>query len=43
MNPSPVPGKPVQVILAGPFGDSGAAQAALRAARGAGFGDAFVK
>lgn len=36
-------GKPVQVILAGPFGDSGAAQAALRAARGAGFGDAFVK
>lgn len=36
-------GKPVQVILAGPFGDSGAAQAALRAARAAGFGDAFVK
>ena len=36
-------GKPVQVILAGPFGDSGAAQAALRAARGAGFGDAFVR
>ncbi|PLL12608.1 hypothetical protein C0V75_11825 [Tabrizicola sp. TH137] len=36
-------GKPVQVILAGPFGDSGAAKAALRAARGAGFGDAFVK
>ena len=36
-------GKPVQVILAGPFGDSGAAQSALRAARGAGFGDAFVK
>lgn len=36
-------GKPVQVILAGPFGDSGAAAAALRAARGAGFGDAFVR
>ncbi len=36
-------GKPVQVILAGPFGDSGSAQAALRAARGAGFGDAFVR
>jgi hypothetical protein len=36
-------GKPVQVVLAGPFGSSAEAQAALRAARGAGFGDAFVR
>lgn len=36
-------GKPVQVVLAGPFGSAAEAQAALRAARGAGFGDAFVR
>ncbi len=36
-------GKPVQVVLAGPFGSATEAQAALRAARGAGFGDAFVR
>jgi hypothetical protein len=36
-------GKAVQVVLAGPFGSSGEAQAALRAARGAGFGDAFLR
>ncbi|NBE07932.1 SPOR domain-containing protein [Paragemmobacter ruber] len=36
-------GKPVQVVLAGPFGSAAEAQAALRAARGAGFGDAFLR
>lgn len=36
-------GKAVQVVLAGPFPSSAEAQAALRSARGAGFGDAFVK
>lgn len=36
-------GKAVQVVLAGPFGSAAEAQAALRAARGAGFGDAFVR
>ncbi len=36
-------GKALQIVLAGPFGDQGAAQAALRAARGAGFGDAFIR
>lgn len=36
-------GKALQVVLAGPFGDAGSAQAALRAARGAGFGDAFLR
>lgn len=36
-------GKPVQVVLAGPFGSSAEAQAALGAARGAGFGDAFLR
>jgi len=36
-------GKAVQVVLAGPFGSSAEAQAALRAARGAGFGDAFIR
>jgi hypothetical protein len=30
-------------VLAGPFGTPGEAQAALGAARGAGFGDAFVR
>jgi hypothetical protein len=36
-------GKAVQVVLAGPFGSAAEAQAALSAARGAGFGDAFVR
>ena len=36
-------GQALQVVLAGPFGDTGAAQAALGAARGAGFGDAFIR
>lgn len=36
-------GKAVQVVLAGPFGSAGEAQAALGAARGAGFGDAFIR
>lgn len=36
-------GKAVQVVLAGPFGSGAEAQAALRAARGAGFGDAFIR
>ena len=36
-------GKAVQVVLAGPFGSAGEAQAALSAARGAGFGDAFIR
>lgn len=36
-------GKAVQVVLAGPFGSAGDAQAALGAARGAGFGDAFIR
>lgn len=36
-------GKAVQVVLAGPFGSAADAQAALRAARGAGFGDAFLR
>jgi cell division protein FtsN len=36
-------GKAVQVVLAGPFGSAAEAQAALQAARGAGFGDAFVR
>jgi len=36
-------GKAVQVVLAGPFASTAAAQAALRAARAAGFGDAFVR
>lgn len=36
-------GKAVQVVLAGPFGSAADAQAALRAARAAGFGDAFVR
>lgn len=36
-------GKAMQIVLAGPFGDAASAQGALRAARGAGFGDAFVR
>ncbi|SEN61307.1 Sporulation related domain-containing protein [Gemmobacter aquatilis] len=36
-------GKPVQIVLAGPFADASQAQAALRAARSAGFGDAFLR
>ncbi len=36
-------GKAVQVVMAGPFGSAADAQAALRAARGAGFGDAFIR
>jgi cell division protein FtsN len=36
-------GKAVQVVMAGPFASTGEAQVALRSARGAGFGDAFVK
>lgn len=36
-------GKSVQVVLAGPFGSAAEAQAALRSARGAGFGDAFIR
>lgn len=36
-------GKAMQIVLAGPFGDAASAQNALRAARGAGFGDAFVR
>jgi hypothetical protein len=36
-------GKPVQVVLAGPFGSAGEARAALDAARRAGFGDAFIR
>jgi hypothetical protein len=36
-------GKALQIVLAGPFGSPSDAQFALRAARGAGFGDAFVR
>jgi len=36
-------GKPVQVILAGPFGDPGALSQGLGAARAAGFRDAFAR
>jgi cell division septation protein DedD len=36
-------GRALTVVLAGPFGTSGAAQAALNAARGVGFGDAFIR
>jgi len=38
-----IKGKAVQVVLAGPFGSAAEAQVALRAARGAGFGDAFIR
>ncbi len=34
-------GRNLQVVLLGPFGSSAQAQSAMRAARGAGFGDAF--
>jgi len=36
-------GKALQIIVAGPYGDAAAAQAALLVARGAGFKDAFVR
>jgi cell division septation protein DedD len=36
-------GKPVQVILAGPFGDPGALSQGLGAARAVGFSDAFAR
>ncbi|MCU0900521.1 MAG: SPOR domain-containing protein [Cypionkella sp.] len=36
-------GKPLQIVMAGPFGSSAEAQAALSAARRAGFGDAFIR
>lgn len=36
-------GKALQMVMAGPFGDAGSAQAALNAARAAGFGDAFIR
>ena len=38
-----IKGRPVQVIYAGPFGSAAEAQAALAAARRAGFGDAFIR
>ena len=36
-------GKALQMVMAGPFGDAGTAQMALNAARGAGFGDAYIR
>ncbi|NEX47074.1 SPOR domain-containing protein [Pseudotabrizicola algicola] len=36
-------GKALQIVMAGPFGSSGEAQAALSAARRAGFADAFIR
>lgn len=36
-------GRSMQIVMAGPFGDAGAAQAALSKARRSGFGDAFIK
>jgi SPOR domain len=36
-------GRALTVVLAGPFDSTGQAQAALNAARGAGFGDAFIR
>jgi cell division protein FtsN len=36
-------GQAMQIVLAGPFRDAGAAQAALGAAHGAGFKDAFIR
>ncbi|GLS86490.1 hypothetical protein GCM10010873_14640 [Cypionkella aquatica] len=36
-------GKNLQIVLAGPFGSGADAQAALRMARGAGFGDAYIR
>lgn len=38
-----IKGKPVQVVQAGPFATRAEAQAALSRARGAGFGDAFIR
>jgi cell division septation protein DedD len=40
---STIKGKPVQVVRAGPFGSDQQAQAALGAARSAGFGDAILR
>ncbi len=37
------PGAALQAVLAGPFADPAAAQAALRAVRGAGFADAYLR
>lgn len=36
-------GKPVQLVVAGPFTDAGQARAALSAVRKAGFGDAYLR
>ena len=36
-------GRSMQVVMAGPFRDAGAAQAALSKARRSGFGDAFIR
>lgn len=36
-------GKPMQIVMAGPFGSAADAQAALAMARQAGFGDAFIR
>lgn len=36
-------GRAMQIVMAGPFGDRGAANAALAAARRSGFGDAFIR
>lgn len=36
-------GKTLQIVLAGPFASTAEAQRALSAARGAGFGDAFIR
>ena len=36
-------GKALQIVMAGPFGSSAEAKAALSAARRAGFGDAFIR
>lgn len=36
-------GRALTIVLAGPFGSSSEAQAALNAARAAGFGDAFIR
>lgn len=36
-------GKAMQIVLAGPFASAAEAQQALRLARGAGFGDAFIR
>jgi cell division protein FtsN len=36
-------GRQLQIVMAGPFGDKGAANAALSAARRSGFADAFIR